>query len=970
MSDTRWEKQWEVFHDALDRPSDERTEYVRAACADDDELAAAVLELLDSHDDSATFLAEPLIVSTDALDALEPEALVGQSIGPFVIQEVIGEGGMGVVYAAEQTAPVQRRVALKVIKLGMNTREVVARFELERQALAVMNHPNVAKVYDAGATEDGRPYFVMEYVDGSPITEYCDSERFNNRERLELCREVFAGIKHAHQKGLIHRDIKPSNVLIERHDGGRPVAKIIDFGIAKATDQHATEQTMFTAVGRLIGTPAYMSPEQASPGGADVDTRSDIYSLSVLLYELLTGAVPFENQTLLSAGYAEMQRIIREDDPPPPSSRISRYDDETITALATKRHSNSRNLRRELAGDLDWIIMKGLEKDPTRRYDSVAGLAADIERHLANLPVVARPPATAYLLTKFVRRHAWGVGVAGAAVLAVVAFLTSTLIQSRELALALEATTIERGKAEQVTNFLVEVLTQSDPNVAQGETLTVREALDRGAETIGDQLSDQPETKQAILIQMAEIYRELGLYEQAETILQQARPLAESRSGQFVSIDGDLYQVLANLAHDQGEFEKAETYYSKTLEIRESLLDDHMDVALVLDNYGVLKTDMGEYERAEELLLAAMAMGRRLGDEDHNVKAGILQDLAYYYMLVGNNAAAGPLLEQAVVMQRRLYGDRSNQLATTLNFQATYLRRAGQPEEAVAALSEALEIYELTLGNKHPYFATTLSNVANALSAAGRLDEAQGMARRAVVLYEELFDTPTPNMATAYYTLANIQSRLGDYPEAEKGFRRVLELDISLLGNDHPNIISDIEQIATVVKNQGRLDEAEPLQQDVLQRRMSVLGADHPAVANALVNLASIQSLLKKYDSAEVHSLRAIELLATIEPDSARMMGAKSQLASVYREQERLLDAESLYLEILEQQRESVDADHPDIARTLHGLGVVRLDLGKAATTELEEALRIRAAALGDDHPDTTMTREALELAVQGNGSN
>ncbi|MCZ6507433.1 MAG: serine/threonine-protein kinase, partial [Acidobacteria bacterium] len=406
-----------------------------------------------------------------------------QTFGDYRLLQKIGEGGMGEVWEAEQRRPVRRRVALKLVKWGMDTGEVLARFESERHALALLDHPTIAKVFDAGASDQGRPFFAMELVKGVPITEYADTQRLTTRQRLELLVQVCRGIQHAHQKGIIHRDIKPSNILVAIQDGA-PVPRIIDFGVAKATSQRLTERTVFTELGQWIGTPEYMSPEQAEMSGMDIDTRSDIYSLGVLQYELLTGALPFQPGELRRAGFDEMRRRIREEEPTRPSTKISDQGEES-QAAARNRRTDPAALVRELGGDLDWITMKALEKDRTRRYASPSELAADIGRYLSHEPVLASPPSALYRLAKFARRHRAGV-VAGA--LVVVALVLGTAAATVGLLRARK----DARTARQVSSFLVGMFNDLSPRGSRRGASTPEEMLRAGVERIEGELAGQP----------------------------------------------------------------------------------------------------------------------------------------------------------------------------------------------------------------------------------------------------------------------------------------------------------------------------------------------------------------------------------------------------------------------------------------------------------------------------------------------
>jgi serine/threonine protein kinase len=665
-----------IFCEALERgPGPGRREYLDRACGDRT-MRARVEELLRAHDDADDFLECPAVgpaPTPGSSDGPGP----GTAIGPYRLLEPIGEGGMGIVYLARQEQPVRREVALKVIKPGMDTRQVVARFESERRALALMDHLHIARVLDAGATDGGRPYFVMELVRGVPITEYCDREGLSIPERLRLFIPVCQAVQHAHQKGIIHRDLKPSNVLVTLVDGA-PVSKVIDFGLAKATGLKLTEKTAFTGLAQLIGSPLYMSPEQAEPTRPDIDTRSDIYSLGVVLYELLTGRTPFDPETLRSLSFDELRRTIREVDPPRPSLRLGALG-AALADVAARRGCDPRRLVRQVRGELDWIVMKAIEKGRDRRYDTAYGLARDIQRCLRNEPLEAGPPGMAYQLRKLMRRHraplmtatAFATLLIAGASLCAWQAVRATAAERRAERAARDALS-EAAVAKAVNEFLRDdVLDQPDADArdaAPRPDLTVREALDRAATAVQRRFEGQPLIEAAIRLTIGNAYHALGEHAAAQTHLERSRALYLRDLGPAHHDTLAATGALGRLYLAQGKLHEAEALFVDALECCRSRLGEaHPETLVAMTNLAELEKARGRLAEAERLLKKAMEGYRRTRLQDEPHVLAVLNSLAMLYRSQGRLAEAEPLMRDALERRRRTLGDGHPRTLSALN---------------------------------------------------------------------------------------------------------------------------------------------------------------------------------------------------------------------------------------------------------------------------------------------------------------
>jgi eukaryotic-like serine/threonine-protein kinase len=902
-----------VFFTALDKPAGpERAAFLDEACGDNAEMRRHVERMLDAHPQAAGFLEEPARDLFATLDVPPITEKPGSMIGPYKLKEQIGEGGFGLVFVAEQQEPVKRKVAIKVIKPGKDTREVMARFVAERQALALMDHPNIARVLDAGATDSGRPYFVMELVRGIPITDYCDQNQLSPRDRMELFVTVCQAVQHAHQKGIIHRDIKPSNVLVTSHDG-KPVAKVIDFGVAKAINQQLTERSIYTNFAQMIGTPLYMSPEQAEMSGLDVDTRSDIYSLGVLLYELLTGTTPLEKKKIAKAAYDEIRRMIREEEPPMPSTRLSTS--ESIASIAAHRHTEPSKLSKLVRGDLDWITMKALEKDRTRRYETANGLARDVQRHLSDEPVEACPPSATYRLRKFAKKNRAALTTAAALALLLVAGVGVSTWQAvratRAEVVALEAQQAERERAEGERLARLDAMEKEKLAVEQRARAErardrTRDVLDAMTSTVtGDSLATQKEIsadQKKFLSEVLTYYREFA-GEKADDEKTRARTAdAAFRVGRIEERLGQKEQAIA-------AYQLARDGYQKLAADFPAVPVHRVGQAMSHINLGNLLKVLGKHAEEEEQYRQALAIFEKLVADFPTVtdyrlgQAQAHNNLGTLLAGLGKQVEAGEQYRQGLAIFEKLAADfptvpgYRRDLAGSHNNLGGLQKDLGKRTEAAEQHGQALAILEKLAGDfpTMPDYRQELAhihdNLGQLLAEQKKGTEAEEQFRQALAIQEKLAaDFPAvPDYRWAqaghHNNLGAHLANLGRRTEAEVQHRQALAIQEKLAA-DFPALPDYRRALALSHLNlgnrlydRGKLAEAEEQYRQALAIQEK-LAADFPAapvyrqdLALSHANLGTLLKDIRKLAEAEEQYRQALaiqEKLATdfpAEPD-------------------------------------------------------------------------------------------------------
>jgi eukaryotic-like serine/threonine-protein kinase len=883
----------DVFLAATNLPADQRKVWLKDECRGDADLLRRVEVLLAAHDAPGSLVDRLLPAagyeetrahsSSSAVDAGSVIA------GRYKLLQQIGEGGMGAVWMADQTEPVKRRVAVKLIRVERGqSKTILSRFEAERQAIALMDHPNIAKLLDAGTTDEGSPYFVMELVKGVPLTEFCDAHRLSVPQRLHLFMQVCSAVQHAHQKGIIHRDLKPGNILVEDHDG-KPVPKVIDFGLAKATTGlQLTDRTLFTAFGSVMGTPLYMAPEQANFNAIDVDTRADVYALGVLLYELLTGTTPITHEEIKQAQLDELLRLVREREPPTPSSRLSTT--ESKPNVAANRHTEPATLGSFVKGELDWIVMKALAKERDRRYETATGFAKDVERFLNHEPVAAGPPTPGYRMRKFVQRHR-GTVAAGTLVLTSlligVAGATTGLLEARRQA------GIARNEAD----------AKEEARADEAAQRALAEANARKADT----------AKKDAQAKEAEANAVVKFFQQQ--VFAAARPKGRGRGqGKAVSLRDAIVASLPAL-------DKA-------------FADQPLVEARLRHTLGITFLQLGEARMAETQFARARALRSKHVGPDHPETLQSMTRLALSYEALGRDADALKLHEETLATQKRVLPANHPDILSSVNNLALSYSARGRHAEALKLHEETLATRKRLLPADHPDVLSSMNNLANGYFALGRHADALALREETLAARKRVLPANHRDIVTSMYNLAASYSAVGRHAEALKFYEEVLAARKRVLPADHPDVLLSTHSLASTYASLGRDSEALKLREETVAAQKRVLPADHPDTLASMNNLANSYFALGRL--AEALKLREETLAArkrvlpVDHPDTLRSM---HNLANSYDALNRHADALALREEMLAARRRALPADHPDILLSMWvvALSLVKLDRGAEA---------------------------------------
>jgi serine/threonine protein kinase len=849
-----WDQVKEILALALEQSPEERTNFIRKACGNDLAVRAEVESLMLHY-----ARADSLLENSPAADALFfSPVMVGKRVGAYRIVREIGRGGMAVVYLGERDDQnFRKRVAIKMVMPGTGTEQILQRFRNERQTLAALDHPNIVKLLDGGSCEDGSPYLVMEYVEGLPIDQYCDQKQLSIDDRLGLFREVCAAVQYAHQNLVIHRDLKPGNIVITRE--GLP--RLLDFGIAKLLNPECFQTPLVTQTDWRPMTPDYASPEQVR--GNAVTSATDVYSLGVLLYQILTGRLPYR---VVANNWREVERQVCEEEPLRPSTRVSPDQAHTM-ATAEARRAAPQQLARMLQGDLDWITMKALEKDPGRRYPTPSELSADLGRHLSHEPVLARPADAIYRGRKYVRRHPVGVAVAAGLVLLLAGFAVMQSFQLRRI-------TRERDRANRITEFMEGMFKVSDPSEARGNSVTAREILDKASNNIGTGLAKDPELQAQMMYVMGNVYKGLGLFPRAQSLFQRSaeirrRVLGPENLDTLRSLD-DLGWIL----NQQGHSADAEKLQRETVAIRRRVFgEENLDTLKSMSNLAWTLDRAGNYTEAEKLERKAIEVRRRIVKTEDKETLAAMNNLAATLGHEGHYAEAERLKRTVLEIRLRTLGPEYPETMTSMNNLAATLQQEGRYAEAEKLQRETLAMQRRILGPEHPDTLRSMNNLANSLVHENHLAEALPLQRDALAIKQRVLGPEHQDTLWAMKELAITLQAEKQYSEAEKLQRQTLEIQRRVLGPERPNTLSTMADLADTLNKEGRYSEAEQLQRQTVDTMQRVLGPEHPYTQEATDELAEILDREGRYDEAEKLARGALDIqrrvLGPNHPDTA-----------------------------------------------------------------------------------------------------
>ena len=877
-----WDQAKEILALAFEQSAEQRSTFVRQACGDDVLLLAEVKSLLLNYDG-----ADSLLENSPAANVLSlpPVVMTGRRIGAYRIIREIGRGGMAVVYLGERDDQNYRKqVAIKMVPPGIGTEQVLQRFRNERQTLAALDHSNIVKLLDGGSSEDGSPYLVMEYVDGLPIDQYCDLNKLSINDRLRLFREVCSTVQYAHQNLVIHRDVKPGNILITKE--GLP--RLLDFGIAKLLNPECSQMPLVTRIDARPMTPEYASPEQVR--GDPVTSATDIYSLGVLLYELLTGHHPY---LVKDSSWRDIERLVCEKDPLPPSTRVS-TDREHLKATAEMRLVEPKQLVKLLRGDLDWITMKALEKEPNRRYATASELSAEIDRYLSHEPVLARPSSASYRARKYFRRHPVGVSVAAGLVLLLAGFAVTQSLQLRRI-------TRERDRANRVTEFMEGMFRVSDPSEARGNSITAREILDKASKDIDTGLAQDPELQAQMMHVMGDVYKGLGLFPRAQLLFQHS---ADIRRRALGPQDAETLRSMDDLAwilNQEGHAAEAEKLQREIFDTRRRIFGpQNLDTLKSMSNLAWTLDREGDYAEAEKLERDVLDVRRRVVKTDDRETAATMNNLAATLGHEGHLLEAEKLKRETLDIRRRILGPENPETLTAMNNLAVTLQQEGHYAEAEKLQRDTLNIQRRILGPEHPDTLRSMNNLARTLVREDHVAEAVQLQREALATKQRILGPEHQDTLWAMKELAQALAQEGQYSEAEKLQRQTLEIQRRVLGPERPNTLSTMSNLAATLNGEGHYREAEKLQRRTIELMRQVLGPEHP------------------------------DTLMTTD-----------ELAQTLDKEGHYEEAEKLARETLETQRRVLGPEHPDTANTAYDLACVLAHGGRndEAISVLREAI-------------------------------